>query len=132
MSGWVYSLLILSVSDRVNAFVLPGGKVFVYSGIFPICKDMNGLAVVLGHEIAHNMAQHYAEKLSTSALLTKASAALMTIYFSGCTLGHARFLGSIMLDLGIKRQSSREQESEAEHIGLILMAKACYDPKEAV
>lgn len=120
------------VSDQANAFVLPGGKVFVYSGIFPVCKNNDGLAAVMGHEIAHNMAQHAAEKMSQMALLQPIVWGLMYLDYTGVTMGLGRFLGSMMLDLGIMRVSSREQESEADHIGLMLMAAACYDPKEAV
>lgn len=86
----------------------------------------------MGHEIAHNMAQHSAEKMSQIALLQPIVWGLMYLDYTGVTMGLGRFLGSMMLDLGIMRVSSREQESEADHIGLMLMAAACYDPKAAI
>ncbi|KFZ11605.1 hypothetical protein V501_04654 [Pseudogymnoascus sp. VKM F-4519 (FW-2642)] len=128
--GW--TVHVIEDPHQANAFVLPGGKVFVYSGIFPVCKNNDGLAAVMGHEIAHNMAQHAAEKMSQMALLQPIVWGLMYLDYTGVTMGLGRFLGSMMLDLGIMRVSSREQESEADHIGLMLMAAACYDPKEAV
>lgn len=124
--------LMVSVVDQANAFVLPGGKVFVYSGIFPVCKTSDGLAAVMGHEIAHNMAQHSAEKMSQMVLLQPIIWGLMYLDYTGVTMGLGRHLGTMMLDLGIMRVSSREQESEADHIGLMLMAAACYDPKAAI
>ncbi|KFY13369.1 hypothetical protein V492_03322 [Pseudogymnoascus sp. VKM F-4246] len=128
--GW--TVHVIEDAEQANAFVLPGGKVFVYSGIFPVCQSNDGLAAVMGHEIAHNMAQHSAEKMSQMALLQPVVWGLMYLDYSGVTMGLGRALGSMMLDLGIMRVSSREQESEADHIGLMLMASACYDPKAAI
>ncbi|KFZ15450.1 hypothetical protein V502_05582 [Pseudogymnoascus sp. VKM F-4520 (FW-2644)] len=128
--GW--TVHVIEDPNQANAFVLPGGKVFVYSGIFPVCRNSDGLAAVMGHEIAHNMAQHSAEKMSQMALLQPIVWGLMYLDYTGVTMGLGRFLGSMMLDLGIMRVSSREQESEADHIGLMLMAAACYDPKAAI
>lgn len=115
-----------------NAFVLPGGKVFVFSGIFPVCRDNDGLAAVLGHEIAHNIAQHAAEKMSQMVLFQPVVWVLMYLDATGMTFGLGRVLGSLMIELGFMRPSSREQESEADHIGLMLMAEACYDPRGAI
>jgi predicted Zn-dependent protease len=131
MSSGLQWLTVLA-PDQANAFVIPGGKVFVYSGIFPVCRNNDGLAAVLGHEIAHNMAQHSAEKMSQMVMLQPLVWGLMFLDSSGMTLGLGHLLGSIMIDLGIMRVSSREQESEADHIGLMLMAEACYDPKAAI
>lgn len=125
-------MLMVRNPGQANAFVLPGGKVFVYSGILPICRDNDGLAAVLGHEIAHNIAQHAAEKMSQMVLLQPIVWTLMYLDATGVTLGLGRYLGSLMLDLGVMRRSSREQESEADHIGLMLMAEACYDPRGAI
>ncbi|KNE56882.1 hypothetical protein, variant [Allomyces macrogynus ATCC 38327] len=113
-------------SREQNAFVLPGGKVFVFTGILPVCKDENGLAIVLGHEIAHQMARHSAEKVSISLLVELARIAV-TVFFDTSY----RMTG-IFTELGLMRPFSRSMESEADHIGLLLAAQACYDPAAAV
>lgn len=128
--GWEVHLI--EDPNQANAFVLPGGKVIVFTGILPICKNNDGLAAVLGHEIAHNIAQHATEKMSQMVLLQPIVWTLIYLDYSGLTLGLGRFLGSLMLDLGLLRPSSRAQESEADKIGLMLMAEACFDPKHAV
>ena len=118
----------------VNAFCLPGGKVFVYTGILPVVKNEAGLATVLGHEIGHAIARHGAERLSLGLVATFGEVLLaevvdwknretkrlfMTAYGLGATLG-------LILPY------SRTQEFEADTIGLTLMAKAGYDPHEAI
>ncbi|OBT69223.1 hypothetical protein VE03_01845 [Pseudogymnoascus sp. 23342-1-I1] len=128
--GW--TVHVIEDPNQANAFVIPGGKVFVYSGIFPVCKNNDGLAAVMGHEIAHNMAQHSAEKMSQMVLLQPIVWGLLYLDFTGVTMGLGHRIGTAMLELGIMRVSSREQESEADHIGLMLMAAACYDPKAAI
>jgi len=119
---------------EMNAFVLPGGKVFVYSGIIPIAKDDDGMAAILGHEIAHNLARHTAEQMSSMVLLAPIRWAFISLdyYFAGVTMGLGRFLGDIALHLGLMMPASRKQESEADYLGLLMMAKACYDPNAAV
>ncbi len=128
--GWEVHLI--EDPHQANAFVLPGGKVIVFSGILPICKNNDGLAAVLGHEIAHNIAQHACEKMSQMVLLQPIVWGLIYADYTGLTFGLGRFLGSFLLDLGILRPSSRAQETEADKIGLMLMADACYDPKHAM
>jgi metalloendopeptidase OMA1, mitochondrial len=119
-------------SAEMNAFVLPGGKVFVYSGILPIAKDDDGLAAILGHEIAHNLAKHQAEHLSSLVILAPIRWAFICLDSSTVTYGLGRFLGDLAMEFGLMRPASRKQESEADYIGLIMMSKACYDPKAAV
>ncbi|KAI9782346.1 MAG: hypothetical protein M1839_005219 [Geoglossum umbratile] len=109
-----------------NAFVLPGGKVFVFSGILPICDTEDGLAVVLGHEIAHNVAHHAAERLSQVVWVAVGMWGLAFL------LGSPDFLSQILIDFGFTRPGSRKQESEADYIGLMMMAQSCYDPGAAV
>lgn len=110
---------------QMNAFVIPGGKVFVFSGILPICRNEDGLAAVLGHEIAHNVAHHAAERMSQSIFVL--AAALGVDIFLGGTGGITRML----LDLTFLRPGSRSQESEADFIGLMMMAQSCFNPQEA-
>lgn len=100
-----------------NAFVLPGGKVFVFRGLFQVCPDDDSLATVLGHEIAHNVAGHVGEKMSRSWILMAVGEALnLVAIISG--FGDVRFLTSILGDLGFSKPNSRVQESEADYIGL--------------
>lgn len=119
--------------QQANAFCLPGGKVAVYTGILPITKDEAGLAVVLGHEVSHAIARHGAERVSQNLLvevgLTGTMAALSkgdpnTVKSVGALLGAGASVG-LLLPWG------RAQESEADHLGLIYMAKAGYDPHAA-
>lgn len=120
-------------SKEANAFCLPGGKVGVYSGILPITKDDAGLATVLGHEIGHAVAHHGAERMSEATALQKvgeyAGSALSTNQST-----HDVFMMAYggLSKYGRELPHSRAQESEADHIGMIYMAKAGYDPAEAV
>ena len=109
-----------------NAFALPGGKVAVYTGIFPIAETTAGLAVVMGHEISHVLARHGAERMSQGALANLGGAVF------GAATGVNPVLVAYGLEYGVLRPWSRTQESEADHIGLIVMAKAGYDPRAAV
>ena len=119
-------------SAEMNVFVLPGGKVFVYSGILPIAKDDDGLAAILGHEIAHNLARHQAEHLSSLVMLAPIRWCFIYLDYSGFTFGLGRILADLALEFGLMMPASRKQESEADYIGLMMMSKACYDPKAAV
>jgi predicted Zn-dependent protease len=122
-------------SKEANAFCLPGGKVGVYTGILPITKDEAGLATVLGHEIAHATAHHGRERMSEAMASQKLGE------WTGSALGSTKYasyqsafntvygLGS---KYGYELPHSRSQESEADHIGLIYMARAGYDPAQAV
>ena len=121
-----WEVRVIDDPDEKNAFVFPGGKVFVFSGMFPICAREEGVAAVLGHEIAHNIAHHTAEQISHSVLLFLLAAGL-TFSFD-ISAQFAEWLVSIVLRL----PRSRKLESEADHIGLLMMAQACYDPDAAV
>lgn len=129
-TGWEVN--VIEDPHTQNAFVLPGGKVFVYSGILPICATDDGLAAVLGHEIAHNIAQHTAERMSSAIPITIMGYVFLFLDYTGVTMGLGHYVGSIALEFGVNRPSSRQQESEADYIGLILMAQSCYDPRAAV
>lgn len=109
-----------------NAFVIPGGKVFVFSGILDVCKGDDGLAAVLGHEIAHNVAHHAAERMSSSWILI-AMASVASLF-----LGIDPGFGNAFVDLAFMRPGSRSQESEADYIGLLMMSESCYSPEAAM
>ncbi|KAL6716913.1 metalloendopeptidase [Lecanora helva] len=109
-----------------NAFVMPGGKVFVFSGIIDICDSEDGLAAILGHEIAHQQAHHMSEKISKMVFLIPIIFSLW--YF----LDVSGYTSQYLLDLLISRPGSRKMESEADYLGLLMMSQACYDPDAAV
>ena len=122
-------------SKEANAFCLPGGKVGVYTGILPITKDDAGLATVLGHEIGHAVAHHGAERLS-QAQVTQGLGSLAGVAIGSSS--YAQYQNLFMSLYGVGSQvgyelpHSRAQESEADHIGIIYMARAGYDPKAAI
>lgn len=124
---------VIDDDKQVNAFALPGGKVAVYTGIFKAARDTAGLAAVMGHEVAHALAHHGAERMSqgmaTQVVLTGASVALGS-QSPAAQMGIMQALG-LGAQVGVILPFGREQESEADHIGLILMAKAGYDPHAA-
>ncbi|KAL0063488.1 metalloendopeptidase [Marasmius tenuissimus] len=118
-----WEVVVVNDKKMVNAAALPG-TIIVFTGILPVCKDERGLAAVLSHEIAHVVARHSAERLSSQAI---AIAFMVVLAASGLDLGISSILHSLLLDL----PNSRTQEREADIIGLRLMSKACYDPKAA-
>lgn len=111
--------------EMANAFAVPGGKVAVYTGIFPIARDEAGLAVVLGHEVAHALLRHAGERISQSQLL---GAGLAIAGASGINPQLLQVFG-MGASVGLILPFSRSQESEADEVGLTLMAKAGYDPR---
>ena len=121
--------------DSANAFALPGGKVGVYTGILPITKNEAGLATVIAHEIAHVTTRHGAERMSQSMLIDVGGSVLSSAVgkgaggFSHNVIMQAYSLGTAV---GIALPYSRKQESEADHVGLLYMARAGYDPRQAV
>ena len=133
LSGYQWDFNLVQ-NDQVNAWCMPGGKVVVYTGLLPVTKTDAGLAVVLGHEIAHAVAEHGAERMSQEMLAQLGGTALsvaikdkpaetknlwMSVYGAGA-------------QVGALLPYSRLHESEADHLGLIFMAIAGYDPNEAV
>jgi predicted Zn-dependent protease len=123
-------------SNEVNAWCMPGGKVCFYTGILPICKSEAGVAVVMGHEVAHAIAEHGRERMSNALMangITQAGALA-----TGIATGNQDLMNLAGQVLGIGTQvggtlpNSRKQESEADKIGLIFMAMAGYNPQEAV
>ena len=126
---WEFNLI---EDKQVNAFCLPGGKVAVYTGILPVTRDDAHLAAVLGHEVAHAIARHGGERWSqdffyqgglavTQVLLALARSDPATVQQATAYLGAGAAVGLLL-------PWSRTQESEADHLGLIFMAKAGYDP----
>lgn len=120
--------------DVANAFALPGGKVAFYTGILPITENEAGIAVVMGHEVSHAIARHGAERMSQDLILQYGIAGLTTALSSkNPDVSNAiQTAFGVGAQVGIMLPFSRKHESEADHLGLILMAKAGYDPHVAV
>jgi len=123
---WKVTLLRKNVA---NAYCLPGGKIVVYTGILPLTENDAGLATVLGHEVAHATAEHVAERIEREHL-TGVAAAILAGVVAFTPAQYVRVLA--LLDAGATLPFSRSQESEADHIGLVYMARAGYDPHEAL
>ncbi len=127
---WEFRLI---ESDQVNAFCLPGGKVAFYTGILPICRTELGVAVVMGHEVAHAIARHGAERISQQLVLNFGAGVLGAVLGGKDPENQALVAALFGVGFGVAfaLPFSRSHESEADHIGLMLMAKAGYDPREA-
>jgi predicted Zn-dependent protease len=127
---WEFNL----VNDKsVNAWCMPGGKVVVYTGILPVTRDENGLAVVMGHEVAHAVARHGNERMSQGLLTQLGGVALSTALSQNPSQTNSLFMTAYGLgtQVGILLPYSRLQESEADRLGLIFMAMAGYAPQAA-
>ena len=116
-----------------NAFCLPGGKVAVYEGIMPVCQSEAGLAVVMAHEIAHAIARHGGERMSQSAAVNAGKDVFHRVVNQRVPDKSELLLQAygVATQYGVILPYNRKQESEADHIGIMLMAKAGYDPLEA-
>jgi predicted Zn-dependent protease len=129
---WEFNLI---EDDKVvNAWCMPGGKVAVYTGILPLTQDETGLAVVMGHEVAHAMAKHGNERMSEVLLLQLGGVGLSAALAKQPGQTQQIFSGvyGVTANVGFMLPYSRLHESEADRIGLVLMAKAGYDPREAI
>jgi predicted Zn-dependent protease len=125
-TAFQWEVHLIQDDKTVNAWCMPGGKMAVYTGILPVTKDETGLAVVMGHEIAHAVARHGTERISTEGLGELALGVLAQ------KTGTDPALWSQVKALGFSLPWGRKQELEADHIGLIYMAKAGYDPRQAI
>jgi predicted Zn-dependent protease len=126
--SWEFNLV---QSDEINAWCMPGGKVAIYTGILPVTQNETGLATVMGHEIAHAIARHSMEQMSRQ-YATQALGNVIGVATSGTS-----YAGIVNSAYGIGGQLtslkySRGNESEADHMGLVIMAMAGYNPSEAV
>ncbi len=129
---WEFNLI--EDDKTVNAWCMPGGKVAVYTGILPITRDETGLAVVVGHEVAHAIAKHGNERMSQALLVQLGGIGLSAALSTQAAATQELFLQlyGVGSTVGYVLPYSRLQENEADRIGLVLMAKAGYDPRAAV
>lgn len=129
--AWEFNL----VQDKqVNAFCMPGGKIVVYEGLLPVTQDEASLAVVLGHEIAHAVAKHSAEQMSTQ-MRQQYGAQIAAQLLGQYTSANVTQLATLAAQMGFSFANlkySRENETEADYMGLIFMAMAGYDPNSAI
>jgi predicted Zn-dependent protease len=132
IQGYVWEFNVVE-SKEVNAWCMPGGKVVVYTGILPLTKDDAGLAVVLGHEIAHAIAEHGNERMSQQLAVQAAGIGLEIYMQQKPQMTRDIFMTSFGIgsQLGVLAYS-REHELEADKLGLVFMAMAGYDPERAV
>ncbi|HOM29726.1 MAG TPA: M48 family metallopeptidase [Deltaproteobacteria bacterium] len=131
--GYSWEFTVIDSPKTVNAFALPGGKVAVYTGILPYTQTEDGLAFVLAHEVAHVLARHGGERMSQQLLLQLGQQGL-NIAVAGRSPAAIEAVNvgyGIATTVGVALPFSREQEYEADEIGLMIMAKAGYDPREA-
>jgi predicted Zn-dependent protease len=132
--NYKWDFKVIEDDEQINAFALPGGKVAVYTGILPVAETDAGLATVMAHEVAHVAARHGGERVSTGIL-----AQLGAVGVGAAMGGSDPFVYEAVMqayglgaNVGVLLPFSRSQESEADRIGLVYMAKAGYDPREAV
>ena len=132
LSGYVWDFNLIE-SEEMNAWCMPGGKVAFYTGILPLCRDDAGVAVVMGHEIAHAIAKHGSERMSHGLLLQMGGMAISEAVKNKPEETQALYMTAFAVgsQFGAMLPYSRKHESEADHLGLIFMAMAGYDPRSA-
>ena len=131
-SGFDWAVNVID-SDQANAFALPGGYSAVYTGLIPIAQNEDGLAVIMGHEIAHALAHHGAERMAQQNMQRIVGAGV-SLGAGGMDYGAQRAVMGVfggISQYGYALPFSRKHESEADEIGLWILARACYDPREA-
>ncbi len=129
---WEFTLI--QDDETINAWAMPGGKIAFYTGIMPIAQDENGIAVIMGHEIAHVVANHGNERMSQALLVELGGSALSYAMQNQPEQTQQTYnkVYGISSQVGVMLPYSRLHESEADRIGLILMAMAGYDPRAAI
>ena len=129
--SWEFNLV---QDNNVNAFCLPGGKIVVYEGLLPVASSDNSLAIVLGHEIAHAVAKHSAEQLSKAQNQQVGTSILSGVLNQAVGSGVGDLAGAVAGQYFSfsNLKYSRDNETEADYMGLIFAAMAGYDPRQAI
>ncbi len=132
LAGFNWEFNLIQDDKTVNAWCMPGGKVAFYSAILPICKDELGVAVVMGHEVAHAIANHGAERMSEGLVAEFGLSTIGAAMGQNPTATQQIFMKAVGMGTNVGMlKFSRSHESEADHMGLIFMAMAGYDPASA-
>ncbi len=132
LTGFNWEFNLIEDAKTVNAWCMPGGKVAFYSAIMPICKDEAGVAVVMGHEVAHAIANHGRERMSQGLLAEFGLGTVSAAMGQNPTATQQIFMQAVGVGTNVGMlKFSRSHESEADHMGLIFMAMAGYDPASA-
>lgn len=132
LTGFNWEFNLIEDAKTVNAWCMPGGKVAFYSAIMPICKDEAGVAVVMGHEVAHAIANHGRERMSQGLLAEFGLSTVSAAMGQNPTATQQIFMQAMGVGTNVGMlKFSRSHESEADHMGLIFMAMAGYDPASA-
>ncbi len=131
-----WEVTVIKDDKTANAFALPGGKMAVYTGIFPVARTEAGLAAVMGHEVVHALARHGAERMSQGQLANaglQVAGAAVGVAGGGGLLSQATMAAlGVGTQVGVLLPFSRKHESEADYIGILLAADAGYDPRESI
>jgi len=130
-SNFQWEFVLVDDDQTKNAWCMPGGKIAFYSGILPIAKNEDGIASIMGHEIAHAVARHSAERASRAILMDAGTYALERFVLGTNMSGYSRELYGQVRQLGLELPFSRSQESEADYLGVIFMSLAGYNTEES-
>jgi len=130
-NNFEWEFILVDDDQTKNAWCMPGGKIAFYSGILPIAKNNDGIASIMGHEIAHAVARHSAERASQSILMDAGTYALEKFILGSNMTGYTRDLYSQLRQVGLELPFSRNQENEADYLGLIFMSLAGYNIEES-
>lgn len=132
ITGYAWEFNVVNSND-VNAWCMPGGKVVVYTGLLPVTADENGLAVVMGHEIAHAIARHGNERMSQQYRSQNVGNTIGILVGENKSLGGELFKNTYNIGAGLTLlKYSRTHETEADKLGVVFMAMAGYDPEESI
>ena len=134
--GFDWEVTVIKDDNTKNAWALPGGKIAVYTGIFPMAQNEAGLAAIMGHEVVHALAEHGGERMSQGLVsqfgMTTAAIVLSTQGLSPALNDLAMQALGLGVQAGVLLPFSRKHESEADYIGMLLAGDAGYDPREAI
>lgn len=132
LTGFAWEFNLIDEPKTANAWCMPGGKVAFYTGILPICKDETGIAIVMGHEVAHAIANHGRERMSQQMLEQLGMSSFSAMMGTNPGAGKQLLMQAVGAGTSVGMlKFSRQDESEADHLGLIFLAMAGYDPNQA-